>query len=856
MPTDPPSSVAAVVAPGIVNTADLGGTVEVVVRVRSRAGEPLAGATVRFVSAGPPEVTVERTTDAMGFARATLSGRSPLRVEASRERFQSESVPVARDPATTGPARVTVFLDRPYHPDHLFPWQNPILREALYKNQPGARDPGQAGVAAPTRVLTRVDRLADFVRLYSGIVGVPLPAPPPLPPSSEPIPARRRTPEQEERALAASNERMGRELQEERDRWQGRIDAARAERQRLDQELEALPSSPRPRSPEARERTRVTARRAAVDRRVTSLEQQRDRAVAPRERALGAVRSRQSELGLIRSGHRALVEASVALFEADDRAAAADRKIPGWVRYMVVHYSGLQYQSAHGSHYPPQWVVWNVRERALDGRMPWGSPSTWTDEGLRDAQAELQALLGPPGSALRAGVGRRLEALFPEPPPRDAHAHAPPDRPLRVPRRGRDPVAELTRRGDARANLVRVEKALLATLVVPPASPLGAPRQGSPQTPPLAPTMSDGQAMGILEEWRVAGLLDDALWHQIVRRTPLRDQHAASADWSGRDGTSAEQDALLRGSVTRLWKAAHARDLAICVTRAVCNEIAEMAAHARGVLLAGGIAADAAFERLEEVPEQESTDDDDDGGTPPQGDGRGASSLGGLTGAFTLVNGHKLFRMRTSPPRLPADDPSRVRVGDLVFFLGWRPLTNADEPWSVVRTDCDMEFWVQALSTRQDPGATDTQGAATLTLHFAGHDEHLHAEPLPDALLARGAAARAPALGACPVPQLFAVARMLGSRTGMQVVRRHPGAAVFHQQLVWTHLATVIHVGQQGLVTFETNAPTGVRFRPYGSLVRAWNTAFGRPAGQADRPELAHFLDRENLLHPRRLTGG
>ena len=57
--------------------------------------------------------------------------------------------------------------------------------------------------------------------------------------------------------------------------------------------------------------------------------------------------------------HMALLEMIVKLF------IDQPRRYPLWLQYMVVHFSGMRYQSAHGSWADPKWLLVSLRSRAV-----------------------------------------------------------------------------------------------------------------------------------------------------------------------------------------------------------------------------------------------------------------------------------------------------------------------------------------------------------------------------------------------------------------------------------------------------------------------------------------------------------
>jgi hypothetical protein len=925
---DPPAHPVAPTAP---QTLSFPAPFRLVVRVRDAVGRPIAGATVRVTEVDPP---LSQTTDPEGFAIfENVRAQGEIQVTAStadilepRGRARAEhgavvpaasasarvappSPPAASSSEGTAPATPTLFLTlfvrQVYRPYILFPWQNRVVRDEIYKARPeDSHDPGQARGATPgdassgdaqgeggaqrghgrarqpqPHLLTRNDRLADTIWLYRNI----------LPSVGLPGAASARMTEVHDRL---TRERV-QPVQEQIDAIDERIAA-------IDQELATLPPAEptrpgRPPRQSPRERDLQRQKRALQRRRADLVRQrdQRRRQVASTE---GDLQTAAAQREMRSMTHRALLEHVMRMFREDDALAgepAADqdeaeegatptprgRLIPLWVRYMILHFTGLHYHSAHGTHWPPALLLERLRKREIDA-LPALSGDT-----LDLAVGEILELFHA-NTGWVAPVERALRELrTPPPQPRGGGgtAPAPPARSAPPAPQTTDLNADL--RGVASWSASRkaqwikeIEVAITRALGKPPAPPLrgtevdglylfgGRPihapprrrrtRRGAPAAPAPAPVGPPPPRLEMLEGLaaliaRRAEALSgtarrpggndpfaDLLWRRIVKVTPLRDQFAETPAWytpPSIPGSDRWNSAVLTGSVTREWKFAHERDLRIVTPSAVCNEITEMAGHARFLRLSGGIEADSRADALEVVADQ-------------------GPALGG----------HRLFRLRAVPSASTPPD-ERPLAGDLMFVMGWRRIGATDEPWSVVRATLPVQYRAWELR-RDDPlGFVPEQernppSRDSITLDITGGSNVALA--VSDDQLFTNATAAPPALSAGqapPSPHLFGIAHyrslqsdaLSGGRWSIgQIVRRHPNGAKFDQQLVWTHIGTVAYADDTRLLTFETNAPTSIRRRGYRELM-GWQYVFGRPAINEDRPELEDlYLLPDNLFGP------
>ncbi|MFT3764751.1 MAG: hypothetical protein QM820_04430 [Minicystis sp.] len=328
-------------------------------------------------------------------------------------------------------------------------------------------------------------------------------------------------------------------------------------------------------------------------------------------------------------------------------------------------------------------------------------------------------------------------------------------------------------------------------------------------------------------------------------------------------GDTRTQDWLFAGDDQQRWKTKQKQDLSLVASRAVCNQIAEMVAAARNVVLGGGITGDAAYQY--------------DRSTNAEERAAQASSL-----------------LRLVPTRLLRPvERSEIRRGDLMFFMTWRQLGSVDEPWSIVSLRTPMDFLVAIYNptdpipapppppgTPPPPRGPRPPPPPTVMIHpepiVIMPRGHVFSNPslrvVDESELVRGTTTRATRVDLTAHlythgeqnlgDQQLAVARThFGQREsdpsgalGWMLVRRHPSVQRYHEVLVWAHMATVIDVPPRGdgLIAFETAEPTGVTHQSWQrDHVPHWHVVYARPEGRASEPSyLDHYLDRANVLDP------
>ena len=232
-------------------------------------------------------------------------------------------------------------------------------------------------------------------------------------------------------------------------------------------------------------------------------------------------------------------------------------RFPLWLQYMVVHFSGMRYKSAHGSWADPKDLL--VRLRVADVKKTQAALSDGEVESRckeKIAQYEGAGANKPKLAGATEKVWKDRIALHMQ----GVKAHGPQSR-----RIGLDGLAE--------------EEAKYEFM-----------------------TMTTDQALAKLEAMK--SQFPAWAWKMIVMLTSLRVNHVTAPGWE----TFTPEEDKVRFADTTLypllskwatdntgnWRPEHGRTQELIVTRAVCNETAEHVQHIRGHLPPGGLTDNAA----------------------------------------------------------------------------------------------------------------------------------------------------------------------------------------------------------------------------------------------------------------------
>lgn len=234
---------------------------------------------------------------------------------------------------------------------------------------------------------------------------------------------------------------------------------------------------------------------------------------------------------------------------------------PKWLQYMVVHFSGMRYQSAHGSWADPRDLLISLKTEELTTK-------------YRNLSKEL--LDQEISVALKAQEKRKADLQTRKQSEMEPAKISIIESELRT----------IDRQIALLNNVYTRQRALLDFQI---SVALGEINQ-----------LSEGQILASLKA--IQDQFPDWVWKEIVIRTPLR-LDVAEMDWEKLTPEQVSQrwawenqrwraimDAWENKDITA-WRAQHQRTLSLIVSRAVCNEIAEHIQHLRGLLPVGGLTA-------------------------------------------------------------------------------------------------------------------------------------------------------------------------------------------------------------------------------------------------------------------------
>lgn len=247
----------------------------------------------------------------------------------------------------------------------------------------------------------------------------------------------------------------------------------------------------------------------------------------------------QYEEKLTIKDQRGLIEAILERFDQE-----AER-FPLWLRYMVIHFSGMRYQSAHGSWADPRDLLESLKIEELTVK----NKATAPEEIER---AAAQALVELQKQKETETNKRNLSQI---------------DRHIKM-------LESQFNKGRALLE-IEIEKA-------------GREIEG----------LSEKEILQSLEAKK--NRFPDWVWKEIVSRTALR-LEADEADWETLTPEETQKrwsweqrhwreimDAWERKDITG-WRKEHERTLSLIVSRAVCNEVSEHIHHLRGLIPGAGL---------------------------------------------------------------------------------------------------------------------------------------------------------------------------------------------------------------------------------------------------------------------------
>ncbi len=243
------------------------------------------------------------------------------------------------------------------------------------------------------------------------------------------------------------------------------------------------------------------------------------------------------------------------LEEIYQRFKKEPNRYPHWLQYMVVHFSGMRYASAHGSWADPKDLLTRLGAADLDKNV----------KALDDAAVEK--LCREKIAAYETGSGSNVPGL----------ARA-------TDKVWKDKIA--LHMLSVKANGPKTRKAGLAAL------------QAEESNYDIQ-TLTTEQALKKIEAMKAK--FPAWAWKEIVKFTPLRTSHVIDFNWEkltpeeeterylpAHNDIRAVLDAW-ENYDTSAWREEHGRSHELIVSRAVCNETAEHVQHIRGHLPPGGL---------------------------------------------------------------------------------------------------------------------------------------------------------------------------------------------------------------------------------------------------------------------------
>ncbi len=274
--------------------------------------------------------------------------------------------------------------------------------------------------------------------------------------------------------------------------------------------------------------------------------------------------------------HDQLLEKIVARFRAEPE------RFPQWLQYMVIHFSGMRYKSAHGSWSDPKDLLVSLRQEDLEEEL----------EGTSDEQ--LQALAEQKAPELEKvrlpNLGETIEELR----LKLSAAADEDDAEAPDPREVQQRIYDLNNR----ASRLKTQLSRLRT-----SNPYLRRRAylevRLEEEKEAVESLSDEQALEALEARKDE--FPTWMWSEIVARTQLRlgverenwetlSNEEQQARWSFENRKWLSIMNEWEGDITA-WRQEHAETRQLIVTRAVCNEVAEHIQHLRGLDPGGGLTA-------------------------------------------------------------------------------------------------------------------------------------------------------------------------------------------------------------------------------------------------------------------------
>ncbi|MBV9209457.1 MAG: hypothetical protein JOZ52_02445, partial [Acidobacteria bacterium] len=494
--------------------------------------------------------------------------------------------------------------DEDFKPEYKYPWQNPVLRKTIYPY--------------------RDEELSLFLRIYMEI-DLDNPAIPATPVTAEENDKERTRLTEQWKSIKSEIDATKKEQNEEKKitkekkevdkekvaALQDKIVDLSARAHRLEMDLKYLPTP-----------------FLGKDKKTLMLENQK---VANR-RWTAYRHSKLDDAGQDLS-HDALLARILDRFDADKDFT----RYPKWLRYMVIHFSGMRYDPAHGSYAPPVELIKRLKREQIYSELETASERDVAGraaDAVSELEEELPTLKSPRGARAKQ-IGSQLDNLKAVEKERASAFGKKGEEEKRAAFQQLIVLEEESERlkDDIYETDVGWEKALvegnikklkeLEPQIKALEDKIGAKDLKAERDRLRAAAnrrreatikyeieradrefskLDDLQALSVLKAMHMKDAFPDWVWREIVRVTPLKLEEQPDSNWevvtaeeskqkSQKDPVTEKWRQIMREwekNIT-IWREKHGDDLSLVVIRATCNEISEMAQHARGLQPTGGI---------------------------------------------------------------------------------------------------------------------------------------------------------------------------------------------------------------------------------------------------------------------------
>jgi hypothetical protein len=527
-----------------------------------------------------------------------------------------------------------------------------------------------------------------------------------------------------------------------------------------------------------------------------------------------------------------------------DRFSAGGERFPKWLQYMVIHFSGMRYKSAHGSWCDPKLLLIDLRLNEIEQHV-----NSSSDDQIAEACQQLAEVLksaqlnaSDPDQirhlqeqidGLRAW-DRAYAQIFANQPELEKSWQT-----LGSLEKKRAALTALFRQSGSQDNTLTTQMiADLENQIWDAKKALGFETMSQirkhlaiaayvrrrnlekfreEQARQEIERANDDQALSILQAMREQ--IPPWAWAEIVVRTSLR-LDTDDLNWENLSPVlraekynfdrenSRWRDILYRWQTKDItaWRAKHASDLSLIVTRAVCNEISEHIQHLRSRIPFGGLTAKPPWYIKEKTAD-------------PQ---------------------HAFLKVPSRRDDFPC--------GTSILFLGW--VLSKPHAWSIARPISGLTF----LTPSGEPIANNlTEGDFKWTYRI--NNGEIYREALPDKFIPKRVEIPPAKLKSKVKQKQFKKEAKAAAKTALKRAIRKAKSfkgARTTEWLRWTHEAIVIEVAEMvagpAVLTFETGE-IGVNLRSFRRLANHWDVFVGYvPPGESPRPELDNYLIRDQLL--------